>query len=135
VLIGLVGGWLLHPVASRLGTPPVVTWLPGVSLLFVTAVLAGTAWATWRAVHVRREWLDPQRAVNRLVLAKSCVIAGGLAGGGYLGYALSWVGDDAELAAERILHSAVAGVAGLALAGAALGLERACRVRSDDSEP
>ena len=128
---GLVLGWLVHPVTDRLGNPPVVTWWPAVTLFFVAAVLAATAWITWRTVQVRRQWLDPQRAVNRLVLAKSCVLVGALVAGGYLGYALSWVGDRAELAGERILHSVLAGVAGVAIAVFALVLERACRVRSD----
>lgn len=131
---GLVLGWLVHPISGRVGQPPVVTWLPGITLFFVAAVLGATAWLTHRAVHVRREWLEPQQAVNRLVLAKSCVLVGALVAGGYLGYALSWVGDRAELGGERILHSVVAGLAGVAIAVFALLLERACRVRSDDEE-
>ena len=134
VITGLVLGWLLHPVTSRLGQPPVVTWLPAVTLFFVAAVLGATAWLTHRAVHVRHEWLEPHRAVNRLVLAKSCALVGCLVAGGYFGYALSWVGDRAELAGDRILHSVFAGVAGVTIVVLALLLERACRVRSDDEE-
>jgi hypothetical protein len=131
-LTGLVLGWLIHPITGHFGTAPVITWLPAVTLFFVAAVLGATSWITWRTVHVRRQWLEPHRAVNRLVLAKSCVLVGGLVGGGYLGYALSWVGDRAELAGDRILHSVAAGLGGVAIAVFALLLERACRVRSDD---
>ena len=92
------------------------------------------AWATWRTVHVRRERLDPHRAVNRLVLARACAFAGALVGGGYLGYAAAWVGDASPLADERITRSALAAVAGLVTVVASLLLERACRVRSDDAE-
>ena len=46
---------------------------------------------------------EPHHAVNRLVLAKSCALAGALVAGGYLGYALSWLGlTDAELAQQRM---------------------------------
>jgi hypothetical protein len=71
--------------------------------------------------------------VNRLVLAKACAIAGAAVAGGYLGYALSWVGiDEQELAGERLLRSGLAGLAGVMIVVAALLLERACRVRRDD---
>ena len=50
---------------------------------------------------------QPHQAVNRLVLAKACALAGALVAGGYLGYALSWVGlTDAELAQQRMVHAA-----------------------------
>jgi MFS family permease len=134
VIVGLVSGWLLHPVTDRFGTPPVVSWLQPLALGFVAAVLLATAYLTHRQLHVRREWLEPHRAVNRLVLARACVVVGGLVTGGYLGYAVSWLGLRAELADERMVRSAVAGLAGAAVVVGAVLLERACRVRSDDEE-
>lgn len=134
VMVGLVGGWLLHPVSERLGNPPVVSWLQPVALAFVAAVLLGTAYLTHRALHVRGEWMEPHRAVNRLVLARASVVVGGLVAGGYFGYAVSWLGVRAELADERLLRSALAGVAGVAIVVGALLLERACRVRSGDED-
>ena len=133
-IVGLAGGWLLHPLSDRIGTPPVVGWTQAVLLLLVAAILGATAWATWRVVHVRRERLLPHQAVNRLVLATACAYVGALAGGGYLGYGLSWVGDQAELADERLVRSLVAALAGLFVVVAALLLERACRVRKDADE-
>ena len=135
VMVGLVAGWLLHPVSDRFGNPPVVTWLQPLALLFVAAILGGTAYTTHRTLHVRREWLEPHRAVNRLVLARACIVVGGLVTGGYFGYALSWLGVPAELGDERILRSALAGLAGAGIVAGALFLERACRVRSGDPEP
>ena len=133
---GLVGGWLLHPVAERLsGTAPVVTWLQPVALFLVAAIVGGAAWATWRAVQVRREWLEPQRAVNRLLLARSCALVGALVAGGYLGYAVSWVGVDSALAGQRGWRSVTGAVAGALIVVAALLLERACRIRSEDEHP
>jgi MFS family permease len=134
VMVGLVAGWLLHPVSDRVGTPPLVTWLQPLTLAFVAAVLLGAAHLTHRSLQVRREWMEPHRAVNRLVLARACVLVGGLVTGGYLGYAVSWLGVRAELADERLLRSALAGVAGVGIVAGALLLERACRVRSDDEE-
>lgn len=134
-VVGLVGGWLLHPVAERVrGTAPIVAWAQPLALFLVAAILGGTAWLTWRAVHVHREPVDPQRMVNRLVLARACVLVGALVGGGYLGYAVSWLGLDAELASQRAWRSAVAALAGAAITVAGLLLECACRVRSGSDE-
>ena len=132
---GLVGGWLLHPVGDRLlGTAPIVTWAQPLALFLVAAILGATAWVTWRAVHVRQERLEPQQAVNRLVLARACALVGALAAGGYAGYALSWLGVDAELASQRAWRSAFAAAGGVAIAITAMFLERACRVRSGADE-
>ena len=71
--------------------------------------------------------------MNRLVLAKSCALAGAMVGGGYLGYALSWLGiAEADLAKQRMVQSLLAGVAGLLIVAGSLLLERACRIREDD---
>ena len=133
-MVGLVAGWLLHPVSDRLGTPPVVSWLQPAALFVVAAVLLATAYVTHRTVHVHRRWLEPHHAVNRLVLARASVVVGGLAAGGYLGYAVSWLGIAAELGGERIVRSLLAALAGGLMVVGALLLERACRVRSDDEE-
>ena len=52
--------------------------------------------------------LEPHRAVNRLVMAKACALVGALVAGGYAGYALTWLGMEAELADQRLLRSAIA---------------------------
>ncbi|MDF1606198.1 DUF3180 domain-containing protein [Nocardioides sp. YIM 152315] len=133
---GLVGGWLLRTLVVRWGgTPPIVTWAQPLALVLVATILGATAYLTWRTVHVHHQRLEPHRAVNRLVLARACALVGALVAGGYLGYAVSWVGVGTELADQRVVRSAVAGVAGIAIVVTALLLERACRVRSDDEEP
>ncbi|MDO9457467.1 DUF3180 domain-containing protein [Nocardioides sp.] len=132
-LVGLVLGLLVRPVWERLDdTAPVVTWAQPLGLFLVAAVVAGTAWSTWRTVHVRRERLEPHRAVNRLVLARAVAVAGAFVGGGYLGYAASWLGDASPLADERLVRGGLAALGGLLAVVASLLLERACRVRSDD---
>jgi len=134
--IGLLLGWLLHPVAESLhGTAPVITWVQPLTLLLVAAILGWTAWVTYRSVRVRRERLLPNQAVNRLVLARACALAGALVAGGYLGYAVSWLGIDSDLAEQRVARSVLAGVAGVLICAAALLLERACRVPPSDDEP
>ena len=72
-VVGLAGGWLLHPFAERSsGTAPIVSWLQPLALFLVAAILGVTAHATRRTVQVRRERLLPHQAVNRLVLARAC---------------------------------------------------------------
>lgn len=132
---GLAIGLLVRPVAERIDdTAPIVTWPQPLGLLLVAAILAGTAWSTWRTVHVRRERLEPQSGVNRLVLARACALAGAFVGGGYLGYAASWLGDSSPLADERVTRAGLAALAGLLTVVASLLLERACRVRKDDRD-
>ena len=134
-VVGLAGGWLVHPLAERIsGTAPIVSWLQPLALFLVAAILGVTAQATWRTVQVRRERLLPHQAVNRLVLARACAFVGALAAGGYLGYALSWLGVEAELADQRLVRSLVAAAGSVLVVVTALLLERACRVRNDDPE-
>ena len=136
-LVGLVLGWLLKLVSRTVtGHAPLVGWVPPLALLFVAAILGAVAWVTYRDLHRHGQRLEPHKAVNRLVLAKSCALAGAMVAGGYFGYALSWWGEsEAALARERVVQSIVAGVAGVLIVVGALLLERACRVRRrDDSD-
>jgi lysylphosphatidylglycerol synthetase-like protein (DUF2156 family) len=114
--------------------PPLVSWAQPATLWLMAAILGYTAWATWRSVQARQERLLPQQAVNRFVLARACAMVAALVAGGYLGYALSWLHDPAEMADERLVRSLVAAAGAAAAAVAALVLERACRVRSDPDE-
>lgn len=128
-IAGLVIGRLIRPVSVWLdGTAPRVGWLPILLLFFVAAVIAGVAWSTWRTLQHGRGRLPAHQAVNRLVLAKACALAGSVVAGGYLGYALSWINDEAQLAGERLGHSCLAALASALLVAGSLALERACRV-------
>ena len=72
---GLVLGWLLRPVSIGVnGVAPTVGWLPVLALFFVALVVGSVAWSTYRSFHKQRERIEPHRAVNRLVLAKSCAL-------------------------------------------------------------
>jgi hypothetical protein len=134
-VVGLVSGWLLRLVVDRLGgNPPVVTWLQVGVLAFVAGAVLVTAFVTWRALQVRREWIEPHRAVNRLMMAKSCALVGALVAGGYAGHAVSWLGLEAELAGQRVVRSLLAAAAALTMMYAALWLERACRTSGDEDD-
>jgi hypothetical protein len=133
-VVGIVGGWAVHPLCDRLGwVPPLVTWPQPLTLLAMAAILGYVAWVTRRSVQVRRERLLPHQAVNRLVLARASALVAALVGAGYLGYAVSWVGDPAPLAEGRLWRSLVAALAGALGVLAALLLERACRIRNTDN--
>jgi hypothetical protein len=133
-LVALVAGWALRPVSIALqGTAPRVAWVQVLALVLVALIIGAVAWSTYRTLQTRHQRLAPHQAVNRLVLAKACAVAGAAVAGGYLGYALSWLGvQEAELAGERLVRSGLAGVAGVAIVAGSPVLERACRVRGDD---
>jgi hypothetical protein len=131
--LGLLGGWAIRPLSLHFGwTTPEVSWLQVLVLVFVAAVIAATAWITWRELQVHGRRIEAHRAVNRLLMAKSCVVVGALLAGGYAGYAVSWLGVDAELADQRIVRALCAALVGLVITGVAIWLERACRVPDDD---
>ena len=135
-VVGLVAGWLFHRVLY--GGPsfaPLVPWSHSIALALVAAILFVTARSTRRSIQQRQGGLTPHHFVNRLALARACAYVGSLAAGAYFGYALSWVRVDSDLAPERIVRSAVAGVCGLLVVAAGLLLERACRVPPEDVEP
>jgi hypothetical protein len=136
-VIGLIAGWLFHRVTdTATSLPPQVPWAQPLALFLVAAILLGTAWSTRRTISQHPGRLSPHQAVNRLVLARACAYVGALAAGVYLGYAISWIGDSSsDMAGQRALRAALAGVAGLVIVVGGLLLERACRVPPKDDEP
>jgi len=136
VLAGLVGGWLVRPVALGLDlTAPRITWPQALALYLVAAILGVLARSTHRSLRLRRGQLRAHEALNRVVLAKACAVVGSLAAGGYLGYALTWVGMEAELADQRMGRSLVAALGAALTVVTSLLLERACRVGDESSGP
>ncbi len=133
---GLVLGWVVHPLwTGVVGHPPALSWVPGLALVLVAAIMGFLAWHTWQTVQVRRERLEVHQAVNRLVLARASALAGALVAAAYVGYAVSWLGDDSAFADRWIARSlvAAAGAAGVMLAS--LVLERACRTDGGAPRP
>jgi uncharacterized membrane protein YdcZ (DUF606 family) len=138
-LFGGLAGWLLVVISNAFdATPPEVPWTAPVGLVVVSALVGGLAYSTHQRIQVRRERVEPSRAVGLLVLGKASALAGALVAGGYLAYAAAFLARlDAAAPRDRVIRSAVAVVAGLALCGVGLLLERACRVPgagSDDDD-
>jgi len=135
---GIVVGVLLRPLAARFNlTLPQVTWGPATMLLVVALLVGGIAWNTWQSLHKKKERMTSDHGVKMLALSRSCLIVGGLFGGAYGGYALSFVSDvDTPLGSDRVWHAGFAAAAGLVLVAASLLLERACRIPGgDDDDP
>lgn len=135
-VVGLVLGWALHPVSVRIsGRPPLVSWTQALALVLVAAILAYLAWHTWQTVQVRGRRLEVHQSVNRLVLARACALGGAAVGAAYLGFAISWLGDESQYADRWLLRSVVAALGGLGVTVASLVLERACRTDGGQSPP
>ena len=127
-MAGLVAGWLLKPISNGLrATPIIVSWVQPMGLLLVAAMVATTAWHTWQSVQVRRERLEPHRAVNRLVLGRAATLVGAFVAGGYLGHLVSWLGSASDQAGSVMLKAGLAALAAALVTLSGVWLERACR--------
>jgi len=135
-LFGGLAGWLLVVTANAFDLiPPEVPWTAPIGLILVAALVGAMAYATHQKIQVRRERMDPQRAVAFLVLGKASALAGALVAGGYFGFALMFLTRlDAAAPRDRVIRSAAAIVAGVALCIMGLLLERACKVPSEPDE-
>ena len=135
-LFGALAGWLIVVSANALDlVPPVVPWTAPVGVILIAALVGVLAYSTHQRIQVRRERMDPSRAVSFLVLGKASALAGALVAGGYLAYGLSFLARlDAESPRDRVIKSAIAVIGGVALSVAGLLLERACKVPGGDDE-
>lgn len=129
-IFGALSGWLIVAASNSFDlVPPQVPWTAPVGVLVIAGLVGVFAYTTHTRIQVRKERMDPQRAVAFLVLGKASALAGALIAGGYLAFALMFVTRiDADAPRDRVIRSAVAVVAGVGLAVAGLLLERACRV-------
>jgi hypothetical protein len=135
-VVGLLGGWAIHPVMGRIaGRPPLVSWTQALAVVLVAVIMGFLAWHTWQTVQVRGERLELHQAMNRLVLARACALGGTLIAAGYVGYAVSWLGDASQYSDRWIARSVVAALGGAGVALASLALERACRTDGGRPRP
>ncbi|HJR89721.1 MAG TPA: DUF3180 family protein [Aeromicrobium sp.] len=134
--VGIIAGTLVRPLAARMhATPPQIGWGPATMLLTIAVLIAALAWNTWQSLHKKHERMTSDHGVKMLALSRSSLIVGALFGGGYGGYALSFVPHlDTPLGSARAWHAGAAAVAGLLLVVAALLLERACHIPGGDDE-
>ena len=135
-VFGALAGWLIVVVCNAFGlVPPYVPWTAPAALAVIAALVGALAWSTHQRIHVRRERVESERAVAFLVLGKASALAGALIAGGYLAFALMFVGRwDADAPRERVIRSLVAVVVSVGLCVAGLLLERACKVPDSDNE-
>jgi hypothetical protein len=131
-----VAWWM---ISSFYGDIPSLPWLPTVTLAALAVLEAYVAINTRQRIERRpgREPVDPLAVARYVVLAKASSLAGAIFAGFYAGLA-GWLLLERTRAASNDIPAATAGlVASLALVGAALWLERSCRVPKrpeDDNE-
>lgn len=135
-VVGALAGWLVVVVANAFDAlPPRVPWSAPIGLAVFAALVAALAHSTHQRLQVRRERMEPQRAVAFLVLGKTSALAGAAVAGGYLGFALMFLTRlDAETPRDRVIRAGVAVLASVVLAVAGLRLERACKVPDDEDD-
>ena len=135
-LFGGLAGWLLVVTANAFDLiPPEVPWTAPIGLILLAALVGALAYSSHQRIQVRRERMEPSRAVAFLVLGKASALAGALVAGGYFGFALMFLTRiDAVAPRDRVIRSGVAVVAGIALCITGLLLERACKIPGDDDE-
>ena len=137
-VFGALAGWLVVVVANALDlVAPYVPWTAPAALVVIAALVGALAWSTYQRIQVRKERVEPERAVAFLVLGKASALAGAVIAGGYLAFALMFVNRfDAAAPRERVIRALVAVVVAVGLTVAGLLLERACRVPDgDDDDP
>lgn len=126
--------WIALSVVESAGWP--APQVPVLAAVVVALLAAGTGYAarwTHRTVQVRRDPVEPSRAVGLLVAGKAALIGGAALAGGYAALALRYLpGVDAALPRERVLTAAAVAVLSIGLAAAGWALERACQVPPDD---
>lgn len=131
-----VAWWM---ISSFYGDIPSLPWLPTVTLAALAVLEAYLAINTRQRIERKpgREPVDPLAVARYVVLAKASSLAGAIFAGFYAGL-VGWLLLERTRAADNDIPAATAGLVGsLALVGAALWLERSCRVPKrpdDDSE-
>ena len=131
-------GWLL--LSSSYSALPALPWSP-VLVLAALAVAEGLL-AQNTSARIKRKpgagRVDPLAVARYVALAKASSLVGALSAGFFAGL-LAWLAMEPTEAANDDLPVAIGGVvAALTLVGAALWLERACRVpkqpKSEDKD-
>jgi len=135
VLGAAVGLTVVKAIESGGGVAPSVSWLTLVAWSFLAALLFAAARNTHQRIQVRRERVEPSRAVFLLLIGKASAFVGALCTGVYAGFALSFlqaVSSSGPL--TRVIMAGAAAVISALVVTAGLLLERACRVPEDEDD-
>ena len=139
-IFGALAGWLVvvYLLTHFDLVPPYVPWTAPAALVVSAALVGALAWSTHQRIQVRKERVEPERAVAFLVLGKASALAGAVIAGGYLAFALMFVGRwDAAGPRERVIRALVAVVVAVGPVGrgsvAGAGLPGARRDDDDDA--
>jgi hypothetical protein len=137
-VLGVAIGWtVVTAVENGGGVAPTVSKLTPIAWAFLAALLFFAARNTHQRIQVRRERVDPQRAVFLLLMAKASAFVGALCAGVYAGFGLRFVDAlEASGPRNRTIIAGLSAVVALLVVTAGLLLERACRVpRNPDDTP
>lgn len=112
-----------------------MAWSGPITLLVAAAVLGCIGYALHQRLQVHKLRIDDRQAVAWLALGKAAALLGMVMAGGYLGFAIRFVGDlQTEGPRDRVIRSLVAIIGGVAITVASLRIERACMVPPDDED-
>ncbi|MGW1340433.1 DUF3180 domain-containing protein [Kribbella sp. NPDC002412] len=135
VLGAAIGLTMVQAIESGGGVAPAVSWLTLVAWAFLAALLFVAARNTHQRIQVRRERVEPSRAVFLLLIGKASAFVGALCTGVYAGFALSFleaVGSSGPR--NRVIMAGAAAVVSVLVVTAGLLLERACRIPEDPDD-
>lgn len=135
-ILGAAVGWtIIGAIESNGGVAPSMSWLTPVAWAFLAALLFAAARNTNQRIQVRRERMEPARAVFLLMLAKASAIVGALCTGVYAGFALRFV-DALSVAGprNRVVAAGITAAVSVLVVVAGLLLERACRIPEDPDD-
>jgi len=135
VLGAAIGVTLVKAIESGGGVAPAVSWLTLVAWVFLAALLFVAARNTHQRIQVRRERMEPSRAVFLLLIGKASAFVGALCTGVYAGFALSFLqAMGSSGPRNRVIMAGAAAVISVLVVTAGLLLERACRIPEDPDD-
>lgn len=131
-MVALVAGWAVHYIARmHSGIDPSLNWSAAGVVAFLAAFVGIAAFRTRQARRARVR-LPSHRAVNLLVLGKSCARSGAAVLGAYAGFAVGYLRASMSVPAAQLVLVALTCVSGVALMIAGLALERACEIPPEE---
>lgn len=133
-LLGALGGALLALMTRSSGVELLgASWIVPAVLVFMGVLTLSLGWSVRRYIKDETKDIDPKRAVNTLVLAKSMEVVGSILFGWYLGQlGIIVVHPDSSWARRIITECAVAAGAALFAMVAGIVAEGWCQLPPTD---